>query len=368
MPVADLTFRKDLTVALTSTQVDSNFEVIRDFTNGLETLYNTSFNQDGTLKNSVTSVNLQAGPVYYAVDEATTDVGGNVTDDYVINLTPAITAYSDGLHVAFKANTTNTAAASLNINSLGAKPLNKRKDVALEDGDIIAGQIVEARYDSTLGVFQITSELANQVGTTLGTTGQKLRVSSDNKLEFYTPTLTSAEFIGHAAPYWGAIQGSVLYGTDKIDPNVNPELKNGGSEVYTDIDVLKIHELAAQGGDYPVYIQSNKNVELTFDDEKLSTAGGGVKIAETSGLNILVQGQGADRFHGMLNIWNPNTLKYAPLYMFEVGNWDNTGYQSNHTMISCPRTDSNEYKFKLVCQNVTSESKSFIGFKIIGHY
>lgn len=355
MPVGDLTFRKDLTVALTSTQVDSNFEVIRDFTNGLETLYNTSFNQDGTLKNSVTSVNLQAGPVYYTADEGT-------TDDYVVNLTPAVTAYSDGLHVAFKANTANTAAASLNINSLGAKPLNKRKDVALEDGDIVAGQIVEARYDSALNVFQITSELANQIGTTLGSTGQQVRVNSESKLEFYTPTLTSAEFFGHTTPYWAGIKGDTLYGTDKDDSTITTSVVSGGTTDYDNIEQL------FPDVTYPYNSQSNKFTELTFDDEKLATAGGAVEVAKTSGLNILVQGFGGDRYHGILSVWNPNMTKYIPLWGFEVGNWTTSGFGVQQALVNCPRMDSHEYKFKLTTYAVGTSSNQYTAFKIIGHY
>tara|TARA_R100000152_G_C6778761_1_gene209705 strand:- start:988 stop:2073 length:1086 start_codon:yes stop_codon:yes gene_type:complete len=361
MPIVDLNYRKNQTAALTSTQVDRNFELVQDFTNGLETLYNTAFNQDGTFKVPVTATNIQSDSHFYAEDTSS-------NDDYAITLSPAITAYKDGMVVAFKAKTTNTGAASLNVNSVGAKSIFKRKDIPLEDGDIVAGQIVEARYNSTTDGFEVTTPLSNQLGLKTGTKGQKIRVDNEGKIEFYTPTIAAAEFTGHVAPYWGAIQGGNLYGTDKEDTNVSTNLQSGGSSVYDDIDVLKLHELSNQGGDYPIYVQENKNVELKFDDDKLNTAGGGVKIAETSGLNILVQGQGGDRFHGMLNIWNPNTLKYAPLYMFEVGNWENTGYQSVHTMITCPRMDSNEYKFKLICQNVSSASLSFIGFKIIGHY
>lgn len=362
MPVADLTFRKDLTVALTSTQVDGNFEAIRDFANGLETLYNTSFNQDGTFKVSVTDVNLQAGPVYYAVDEATTDIGGYATDSYVITLTPAITAYTDGLLVSFKANNANEAEASLNVNSLGAKPLRKRKDVALENGDIIAGQIVEARYDIDLGVFQITSELANQVGTTLGSAGQQIRVNSDSKLEFYTPTITAAEFHPHTTPYWAGLRGDALYGTDKDDDNVTTSVISGGETDYDNIEQIfpDYH--------YPYNSRSHRYTELTFDDDKLKTAGAGVTIAETSGLNILIQAFGGDATHGIVCIYNEKILKYIPLWGFEVGNWGGTGYAVRQALISCPRMDANEYKFKLIMQAVAANSDQYTGFKIMGHY
>lgn len=49
------------------------------------------------------------------------DAGG--TDSYAITLSPAPTAYFTGMLALFKANTANTGACSLNVNSLGAKSL-----------------------------------------------------------------------------------------------------------------------------------------------------------------------------------------------------------------------------------------------------
>ena len=76
---------------------------------------------------------------------------GGSNDTYVIVLPVAPAAYTDitGLPIAFKANTVNTGAATLNVNTLGAKTIKKNGSEDLEDGDIGAGQIVIVVYDGT---------------------------------------------------------------------------------------------------------------------------------------------------------------------------------------------------------------------------
>jgi len=91
---------------------------------------------------------------FYAAD-------GGASDAYAITLSPAPAAYVTGMLVIFKANTINTGAATLNVNSLGAKDIKKWYNIALADGDIKASQIVACVYDGTN--FQMFSEVANVV-------------------------------------------------------------------------------------------------------------------------------------------------------------------------------------------------------------
>lgn len=90
-------------------------------------------------------------PVAYAVDS----VG---TDAYAITPSPAETAYVTGKEYTFKAGTANTGAATLNVNSLGAKTIKKDVSTDLATGDILANQIVTVKYDGTN--FQMTSLVA----------------------------------------------------------------------------------------------------------------------------------------------------------------------------------------------------------------
>jgi hypothetical protein len=56
--------------------------------------------------------------------------------------------------VYFKANTINTGAATLNVNSLGAKTIVKYVNTTLENGDIAAGMFCSLIYDGTNFVLQ----------------------------------------------------------------------------------------------------------------------------------------------------------------------------------------------------------------------
>jgi hypothetical protein len=85
-----------------------------------------------------------------------------VSDAYACSLTPAITAYTTGQVVWFKANTANTGAATLALNGLAAKSIKKVYGgitTTLGDNDIRAGQYVGIVYDGTN--FQMLSAAGN---------------------------------------------------------------------------------------------------------------------------------------------------------------------------------------------------------------
>jgi len=106
---------------------------------------------DLTVNGTLTMSNVvAAGPVNFGAD-------AEATDAYVITLT-GVAAYATGMTITFSANTANTGACSLNVNSLGAKTIKKLHDQDLVNGDIEAGQIVVVVYDGTN--FQMTSQLA----------------------------------------------------------------------------------------------------------------------------------------------------------------------------------------------------------------
>lgn len=80
------------------------------------------------------------------------------TDSYAITVTPAPTAYVTGQKFTFKADVANTGAATLDVNSLGAKTIKKNVSNDLATNDIIANAIVEVIYDGTN--FQMQSVLS----------------------------------------------------------------------------------------------------------------------------------------------------------------------------------------------------------------
>lgn len=112
-------------------------------------------NSDVTLGASntfVTQTGLQKGAETYAASSAGSDT-------YVITLSPVPISYYAGQIYRFKADVANTGAATLNVNSLGAKSILRPDSSALQDGDIAAGQIVSVAYDGTN--FLLSSPISN---------------------------------------------------------------------------------------------------------------------------------------------------------------------------------------------------------------
>lgn len=74
---------------------------------------------------------------------------GEISDTYVITLSPAPAAYSTGMMIVFTATTANTGACTINVNGLGAKALKSLRDQDPPDNYIEAGSVVMAVYDGT---------------------------------------------------------------------------------------------------------------------------------------------------------------------------------------------------------------------------
>jgi hypothetical protein len=97
----------------------------------------------------------QQGPLNYCADAGSSDT-------YACSLSPAIVSYAAGNSYRFKANTANTGAATLNLNSLGAVAIKKVAGgvtTDLADNDIRVNQVVDVVYDGTN--FQLQSTLGN---------------------------------------------------------------------------------------------------------------------------------------------------------------------------------------------------------------
>ena len=89
--------------------------------------------------------------------------------------TPALASYAAGNMIVFKANFTNSGAATINVNGLGAAAIKKNDGAtALAANDIISGQIVILRYDGTN--FQMLSPIGTPA--TVTTTCKTVFVSS----------------------------------------------------------------------------------------------------------------------------------------------------------------------------------------------
>ena len=83
---------------------------------------------------------------------------GGTSTAYTLTFSVAPAAYYNGQRFAFIVNATNTAAATLNVNSLGAKNLRKMVNgtaTALNAGDLAAGAYCEVAYNTVGDYFVI---------------------------------------------------------------------------------------------------------------------------------------------------------------------------------------------------------------------
>lgn len=91
----------------------------------------------------------------HAMFEDLKPITASGTNTYTLASSPTLTSYSNGRLFLVLFTNANTGAATLNIDSLGAKAITKNGANALEGGDIGAGSIKLLSYDGTQ--FQIVS-------------------------------------------------------------------------------------------------------------------------------------------------------------------------------------------------------------------
>src|SRR5688572_14408465 len=77
-------------------------------------------------------------------------VASGSSNAYSITSNRTIASLANNTLMWFRANHTNTGAATLNLNTLGAKDIVRATGAALTAGDITSGQIVGVYYNSTL--------------------------------------------------------------------------------------------------------------------------------------------------------------------------------------------------------------------------
>lgn len=113
---------------------------------------------------NLTSTNKTAGSDINATDpnELRQDIIKNAGDfddttgssnAYVLSIASEYTTYADGDKFRCIANFSNTGAATLNVNAIGAKSIVHPNGNALKTGDMVSGQYYVFVYDATLDSF-----------------------------------------------------------------------------------------------------------------------------------------------------------------------------------------------------------------------
>lgn len=121
---------------------------------------------------AVTPAKVTPGAYFYGLA-----TGGGAA--YVLTLSPALTAYANGVQVWWKAPTTSAgdsnAGATLDVNNLGAKGLYWRSGQAIKAGEIRGDDLVLVAYNSSRNsgaggwdVLSVTAHDITRYGTTAG--------------------------------------------------------------------------------------------------------------------------------------------------------------------------------------------------------
>lgn len=135
------------------------------------------------------------------------DEDAEVTDAYAITVN-GVDSYVDGAEFAFKANTANTGAATLNVNGLGAKDIRKKYNAPVDTGDIEAGQILEVRYDADNDFFQMMT-MPSTISSITTASQAEAEAGTDNS-KMMTPLRTAQ-----------AIAAQRVFGGDGSDGDVD---------------------------------------------------------------------------------------------------------------------------------------------------
>lgn len=92
---------------------------------------------------------MMAAAAKYRDDLSGTKIStGGSADAYTVASNQALTTLTDGFRVAFILGATNTGTSTINVDSLGAKPLRTVSGKALRAGELVSGSVYEAAYDS----------------------------------------------------------------------------------------------------------------------------------------------------------------------------------------------------------------------------
>ena len=204
----------------------------------------------------VTQTGLQHNAEKYAAD-----AGAN--DTYVITLSPAPTSYTNGMIVYFKANTINTGAATLNVNSLGAKTIVKGVSTTLENGDIPASSFNTVIYDGTNFVLQnpTLTSVKSQAGAPVDTGNVTTTTNVDT---VYTTTFTPKTIVIQytAQGLTGAGSGDTITGIATYDGATIISNVSGSQATFAATDFSK--PANGSNGGFVVSIISLTSTGFTF--------------------------------------------------------------------------------------------------------
>jgi hypothetical protein len=210
---------------------------------------------------------------------------------YTLTSGLSLSAYVSGQSFIIKANFTNSGAATLNVDGLGAKSLVKAVSTAVASGDIVSGKIYRVAYDGTnfqvQGTFVGDFQAADATLTALAA----LSITSDT---YIRGTGTDAFAVDSLA----TVAGKVAVGVASLTTDSSPD---------TAADYLMTYDASASAGkkvtiDTVVPYGSQADMETATSNVKAVTPGRVVFNPGVSKAWVSFQGTGTVTILASMNV------------------------------------------------------------------
>lgn len=265
---------------LTPLEVDNNFRIIRDFSNGLESLFYVSFNTDGTLKDG--AVDREAVLVDRVVTQRKLSftssffaVAGGAANAFTAAFIPPISGgYVQGMVFFIKANHSITGAATLNIDGQGAVSIRKTYNANLVSGDIVNNQVFTVVYESSGPYFQLVNTLPFMGGFGLTGLGGSLQLLRTNSAATAAEWFTAA-FVSTPVAFAAVGTAQVVAHPLGVHPSsVRPVIKCVTPEFgYAALEEVNVSELQGNGDNaFAAVSCTNANATVTYrGDQAMQT-------------------------------------------------------------------------------------------------
>jgi hypothetical protein len=285
-------------------------------------------------------------------------VSASVSDTYTCTMTPTLTALSDGMLVELEATaTSNTGAATLNIDGLGAVAIKKANGSTDPDNnDITAGRQITLKYDGT--VFRLPIFPNITLTTTVGDPGSDDAAPTEQAVR---EALDALEVGGNITLQQEGSPAGVENTVDFLaGDGVLPTLANPSGKVTVQLDVddtvfLRISNdqsgipryAADAGGDdtytptlTPPLTAYTKGMSLVFIATTGSTGASTINI-DTLGAVALKEEDGTT--DATISANRPYLIVYDGTLFRKVGGGSGGGSSTDRTMFSWSSTSGTNF-------------------------
>ena len=259
------------------------------------------------------------------------------TDTYTGTMSPSLGAYAAGNVFTFVVPNTNTTAATLNIDGLGAKALTRDGSTALVAGDLVANAEVAVVYDGTrfqvlnsnsktnfnlsgtltvAGNTTLSGGTANGVaylnGSKVLTTGSALTFDGTNLSGTGSIGTTIASKTAQFNAAGGSIYASFADGTNtwRIGDGI---ISAGQFNLYDVTNSQTTLGFVAGAAGYSAFYQNNaEQMRLTSTGLGIGTSSPGAKLHVFSGaINEAIRLDASSTYNTGINWYNNGTIKWA---------------------------------------------------------